>query len=255
LRLTNAGADDADRIVHGERAIGFAPAQFIRHRRGTSQAGLRSVVDDPHGRRGTAAGQRRKQPEAAEVVRVIRQPHDGPLPAGPTLAPQNLGRADGPADQRRRVAVLHVREFVAVVLDHDVGRANAGHPRAADLAVAQRVEQDRETREVMRVLRSHADQRDLVLELAQMVVRGNNRRVDSQHMEPQAVLAAAVADLDDVALAKLVERLGELVVLLALPLADRVEKRVPDFRRNLQRLAGLGLLVTVPHRLRPDPQP
>jgi len=151
--------------------------------------------------------------------------------------------------------VLHVGEFVAGVLDHDVRRAHAGHPRAADLAVAQRVQQNRKPREVQRVLRFDADQRDLILELAELIAGRNDGRVDAQHVEPEAILAACVADLDDVALANLVEGLGELVVLLSLPLADRVEKRVPDFRRNVERLAGLGLLVTVSHRYVPIPRP
>jgi len=65
--------------------------------------------------------------------------------------------------------VLHVGEFVARVLDLDVGGADAGNPRAADLAVAQRVQQNRKPREVQRVLRFDADQRDLILEFAEVV--------------------------------------------------------------------------------------
>jgi hypothetical protein len=151
--------------------------------------------------------------------------------------------------------VLHIREFVALVLDHDECRADAGHPRPPDPSVAQRVQQNREPREVKRVFRSHAFERDLVLELTELIAGRNDGRVNSQHMEPQPVLAAAVADLDDVALAQLVERLAELVVLLSFPLTDRVEKRVPDLGRDVERLAGAGFFEAVPHRLRSDPQP
>ncbi|MEQ8789479.1 MAG: hypothetical protein RIC55_24505 [Pirellulaceae bacterium] len=81
-----------------------------------------------------------------------------------------------------------------------------------------------------RMLRFDAFQRDLILELAQVVARRNDRRVDPQHMEPQPVVAAVIANLDDVALANLVQRLGELVVLLPLLLTNGVEKRVPHLR-------------------------
>lgn len=80
------------------------------------------------------------------------------------------------------------------------------------------------------VLGLDAFERDLILELAQVFAGRNDWRVDPQHMKPQPIRPAVVADLDDVALANLVERLGKLVVLLALLLADRVEKRVPHLR-------------------------
>jgi len=151
--------------------------------------------------------------------------------------------------------VLHVGELVAGILDLDVGGADAGNPRPADFAVAQRVQQNREPREVMRVLRFDADQRHLILEFAEVLAGRNDRRVDSQHVKPQSVVAAVVADLDDVALANLLEGVGKLVVLFPLLFTNRVEKRVPDFRRDVERLAGLGLLVAIPHRYVPMPRP
>ncbi|QDU76879.1 hypothetical protein Pan97_39360 [Bremerella volcania] len=65
--------------------------------------------------------------------------------------------------------MFDVGELVAGVLDLDVSRADARNPRPADLAVAQRVQQNREPREVARMLRFDAFQRDLVFELAQMI--------------------------------------------------------------------------------------
>jgi len=62
--------------------------------------------------------------------------------------------------------MLHVGEFVAGILDLDVGRADAGNPRPPDLAIAQWVEQNRKPREVKRVLRLRAFERDLIFELA-----------------------------------------------------------------------------------------
>ncbi len=120
--------------------------------------------------------------------------------------------------------MLHVGEFVTGVLDLDVSRADTGNPRAADLAVAQRIEQDGKPCEMKRVLRFDAFQRDLVLELAQVFAGRDDGRVDSEHVKTQPVVAAVVADLDDVSLADLVERLGELVVLLALLFSNGVEK-------------------------------
>lgn len=80
--------------------------------------------------------------------------------------------------------MLHVGKFVARVLDLDVGWTDARNPGTADLAVAERVQQNREPREMKRVLRFDAFQRDLVLELAQMIAGRNDRRVDAQHMKP-----------------------------------------------------------------------
>ena len=148
--------------------------------------------------------------------------------------------------------MLDVSEFVAGVLDLDVRWTDAGNPRAANLPFAQRIEQDRKPCEVKRVLRFDAFQRDLIFKLAQMLAGRNDGRVDSQHVKPQPVVTAVVADLDDVALAELVERLGKLVVFLSLVLADRVEKGVPDFRRNIERLAGLRFLKAIGHPLHPD---
>jgi len=66
-------------------------------------------------------------------------------------------------------------------------------------------------------------------------------------MEPQSVFAAAVAHLDDVGLANLIERVGELIVFLTLLGAHRVQEGVPHFGGELQRLAGLGFLEAVAH--------
>ncbi|MEQ8790084.1 MAG: hypothetical protein RIC55_27555 [Pirellulaceae bacterium] len=126
--------------------------------------------------------------------------------------------------------MLHVGEFVARIFDLDVSRANTGNPRTANLAFPQRIEQDRKSREVERMLRFHSFERDLILELAQVVAGRNDGRVDSEHMKPQAIRSAIVANLDDVALADLVQRLGKLVMLLAFLFSNGIEKRVPDFR-------------------------
>jgi hypothetical protein len=143
---------------------------------------------------------------------------------------------------------------VALVGHDHVGRASAADPRAADFADAQRVEQDHEPSEVVGVLGLHAHQRHLVLELPQVRSRRDDGGRNAQHVEPQPLVTTRVADLDDVGLANLVERVGELIVLLALLGAHGIQEGVPHFRGELQRLAGLGLFEAVAHSLRSDPQ-
>jgi hypothetical protein len=87
-----------------------------------------------------------------------------------------------------------------------------------------------------------------------VVARRDDRRGDSQYVGAVAVLATVVADLDDVGLTNLVERVGQLVMLLPFFGADAVEEGVPDFRRELQRLAGLRLFEAVAH-YNPTPRP
>ena len=151
--------------------------------------------------------------------------------------------------------MLHVGEFVAVVFDGDVSRADAGYPRSSDLAGAQWVQQNRKPCEMQRVLWFDAGQRDLVLKLTQMFAGRDDGRADAQHMEPRPIRAAIIADLDDVGLADLVECVRELVVFLAFLLANRVKKRVPDFRRDVERLAGLRLFEAIGHLYVPMPRP
>ena len=101
--------------------------------------------------------------------------------------------------------MLHVGEFVTIIFDGDVCGTDAGYPRPADLAGAQRVQQNRKPCEMTWVLWFDAGQRDLVLEFTQMVSRRDDGRADPQHMESRSVVAAVVANLDDVGLANLVE--------------------------------------------------
>jgi hypothetical protein len=98
-----------------------------------------------------------------------------------------------------------------------------------------------------RMLRPHADQGHLVLEFPQVRLRRDDGRRDAQHVEPQPVLAAAIADLDDVPLAELIEGVGELIVLLSFLGADRIQEGVPHLRGELQRLACLRLFEAVAH--------
>lgn len=120
--------------------------------------------------------------------------------------------------------MLHVGEFVTGVLDLDISGTDAGNPGPADFAFAERVQQNRKPGEMEWVLRFDAFQRDLILELAEVLARRDDWRVDAQDVKPQPVVTAVVADLYDVALADLVERLGKLVVLFSLLFTNGVEK-------------------------------
>jgi hypothetical protein len=151
--------------------------------------------------------------------------------------------------------VFDIGHFVAGVLDYHIGWADAGNPGTAYLAIAKGIKQDREPREVQREFWTDSLKRDLIFELAQVLGRSNDWRVDSQYMESQPVGSAIVANLDYIALAELVECLGELIVLFSLLIADRVEKRVPDLGRYLQWTSGLGFLVAISHRYVPIPSP
>jgi len=124
----------------------------------------------------------------------------------------------------------NVRELVAFVFNYDVSRTNAACPGAADFACAQRVEQDQKAAEVVWMFGLYPNQRDLILELAKIVAGQNDRRADPQDMKPLAVVPAVVTDFDNVRLADLAERFGELVVFLSFLCANRIEKRIPDFR-------------------------
>lgn len=68
---------------------------------------------------------------------------------------------------------------------------------------------------MLRVFRFDAGQRHLVLEFTQMLAWSDDGRADPQHMESRSVLAAVIANLDDVCLTNLVERVSKLVVLLS----------------------------------------
>jgi hypothetical protein len=150
--------------------------------------------------------------------------------------------------------MLYIRKLVAFIFYHDVRRTDTRDPSPANLAVAQGVQQDDEPREMARMLWFDSNQRNLILELAQVRSRWDDWRFDPQHMKSQPIFAATVADLDDVPLPNLVERIGELVVLLPFLGADRVQEGVPHFRGELQRLAGLCLFEAVAHYV-PIPRP
>jgi hypothetical protein len=73
-------------------------------------------------------------------------------------------------------------------------------------------------------------------------------------MESGTITTAVVADLDNVRLAKPVHYIDKLVVVIAFPLSVRIQKRIPDFSRNVERLSGLGFLESISHQV-PIPNP
>ena len=98
--------------------------------------------------------------------------------------------------------MLHIGELVAVVGDGNVGWASTTDPCSADFAMANRVEQNPKSTEVVRMQWPNAADRHAVFELALVVRGGDNGRVDRQDIEPRTILAAVVAQLDNISLAK-----------------------------------------------------
>lgn len=166
----------------------------------------------------------RQQSEATKVLVDIRQSHDGPLSTKAAFAPQNLGATIGSAFEPSRIVVFDVGELMAAIdhVDHDW--TNAANPCPADFAVANWIEQNRESAEVIRVQGANAAQRHPILELSLVCRWRNDRCVDCQNMESRTIDATVVAELDDVPLADLIEDFGKLIVVATFSFANRVEE-------------------------------
>jgi hypothetical protein len=235
-----ARTDDSQRIVDLKQAVDIAPVR---------NAGDRLAVNDPLGLRGSAFGKWRQQPKPAKVLADISKPDNRPLISEPAFTPENLSAAKRTTFQATRVVVLHIGELVAVVRDSNVGWASTADPGSSDFAMANRVEQNPESTEVGRMHGANATDGNAILELAFIGRRSDDRGVDCQHVEPRTILAAVVAKLDDVSLTKLVDHFGQLVVIATPSLAYRIQKRIPDFSRNMEWLASLNFLEAICHLL------
>ena len=124
--------------------------------------------------------------------------------------------------------MLHVRELVAVIRNGDESWTDTTDPGPTDFAMPHWIEQDTESAEVGGMHWPNATDGHAVLELTLIVRRRDNRSVDRQDIEPGTILTAVVAKLDNVSLPKLVQHLGQLVMIASLPLAHRIQKRIPD---------------------------
>ena len=196
----------------------------------------------------------RQQPEAPKILVDIRQSDDRPLSTKAAFTPQNLGAAIGSAFKPSRIVVFDVGELMAAIdhVDHDW--TNAANPCPADFAVANWIEQNRESAKVIGVQGSNTAQRHSILELALVCRRRNDRRVDCQNMKSRTIDAAVVAKLDDVPLADLIEDFVKLVVVATFSFANRVEERIPDFSRDIERLPRLCFLESIGHGQTPMPR-
>ena len=136
---------------------------------------------------------------------------------------------------------------MAVICNGDEGWTDATDPGPANFAMAHWIEQDAEPAEVGGMHWPNATDGHSVLELTLIVRRRNNRSVDCQDIEPGTILAAVVAKLDNVPLPKLVQHLGQLVMIAPPSLAYRIQKGIPDFSRNMEWLTSLNFLESICH--------
>lgn len=196
----------------------------------------------------------RQQPEATKILVDVRQTNNGPLSAQATLPPENLGTAVCTTFKTGQIVVFDISELMAVIghVDHDW--TNTADPCPADFAVANWIEQNRESAKVIGVQGSNTAQRHSILELALVCRRRNDRRVDCQNMKSRTIDAAVVAKLDDVPLADLIEDFVKLVVVATFSFANRVEERIPDFSRDIERLPRLCFLESIGHGQTPMPR-
>ncbi len=232
--------DDPERIIDLEQTIDIAPI-------GNSWNWL--AVNDPLCLGISAFGERRQKSEPPKVLTDIGQPDNGPLVSQSTFAPQNLGATIGATFKTARVVVFHIREMVATIGNRDESRADATDPGPANFAMPDRIKQNAEAAKVGGMHWPNATDGHPIFEFTLIVRWRDNRSVDRQDIEPRTILPAVVAKFNDVALPKLVQHLGQLIVTSSLPLAYRIEKRVPYLGRNLEGLTGLNFLEAIGHYL------
>ena len=122
----------------------------------------------------------------------------GPLDALARLLPQDRGRAALAGLEAGWIAGHDVRPVVPLFLDVDAGRGYAADAGVVgNLAGLDRLQQDGEFAAVGRVFGLDADQRRLILERLEVGRRVDDGADEPQDVEPLAVRAAGVADLDD----------------------------------------------------------
>jgi hypothetical protein len=171
---------------------------------------------------GAAFFQRSQQPETTKIFRNVGQADNGPLVSQSTFSPENLGTAVGPAFQAAGIVVFYIGKLMAIVGNCQKNRTGPTNPGPPDFSMPNRIEQDGKPAEMGGVHRSHTAEGDLFLELP-LVIRGSNERsVNRQNIKPRAILSAVIAEFNDVSLAKLVQSLGQLIVIAAFAVTHRV---------------------------------
>ena len=110
--------------------------------------------------------------------------------------PEDLCSAARTAPQLAAIAADDFGEPVVGVGHVDAGHGDAADDGLAELAGGDGLQEYHESSDVQVDVRRHALERDAVLELGQVVAVVDDRRADSQHVEPLAVVARIVADRD-----------------------------------------------------------
>jgi|GEM_PF-4931732 len=185
--------------------------------------------------------------------RPVAQSHDGPLQPDAAFLPQDASRAERRAPQRRHIAGCDLGKRVGLTQHIDPRWRDARSHGATDAVGADRFVQDHELLAEDRFVgrtriarktdlgQTVAVERRAVLEFGQVLERFDDRLVDHQHVEPIAVAAAEVLDLDDAGLPELLARVLEQVMPARALLANRVDERVVRLGRDFQPLAAMHL--------------
>lgn len=124
----------------------------------------------------------------------------------------------------------------------------------ADPIGIERFLQDDELPDVL-VLRHHAFERHLVLELIEVRGRGDDRIVDPHDVEPRAIPAGLVLGQDDSRRAVGAAGVGLIARLVLLHPARGIDEGVVRRRRNAELLVGANFLERVGHYSPSPPKP
>lgn len=224
--------------MNGERHLDRAPLAVSEHHRlGQGRAAPR---------------QRLQQLEPQHVLGVAQPHHRPPLGRAALLQPQHPGRPRRRVAERQRVARLHLGEVVqAVGIDHEFHRRHAGNDPPADGVGVERVEQHREPPGRDGVVRRAALERHPRLELAEVVLRADDRLGQREHGEPRPRDPGGVPHRHDAGLPGHRRRVAVGLVELPPHPPGGVGERVVRGRRHLQPLPGLHVLERVPRHVTP----
>ncbi len=174
--------------------------------------------------------------------------HQRPLDPLAGLLPQDACGAQLPALEERWFAGHHVGPVVPFLLDIDAGWRDAAHASVvSDLARPDRLKEDRKPPLMVGLDGFHPDHRRLILERLKVQERIDDRSGQAEDVEPVAVAAAGIADLDDPAVGQPDRRFLAAALLAGLQIDRGVDEGVEGLGWDFQLLPRLHLLERVSH--------